>query len=249
MELKRLGDSPNGGTNNIVKQSAAGIQKPAAEGANINKPSLKKRFIFVLLRIIFFYMLASFGIVAYQSYSTQKFREKIAAERAEFMKAYEAQQAQLEQEKKAEGLLQRRPELSVYIDPAQETEVNTRVSSTDLFLQSVKSERVAEGIVDQTQQEQVLDYGAQVAAYDAQIKAQEEAEAAKIAAQEAQRRAQEQNAAYSVKQYQAGQVQSKPKTVVAQPKKVQQQKVVPPNNKKQEQGTQVKKLETRRIFK
>lgn len=163
--------------------------------------------------------------------------------------------------------------LSVEVPPIEQA--GKKAPSTNMLRQAVKGNTVEDG-----QEDQILDYGAQVEAYKAQVKAQEDAQKAKEEAQrkqmEAQLAAQKRTEAdmqkrqealleqqrkqqQQIEQWQQQQQRisssggtSGRRTGTMTPKPVQQPKKTEKKStdteKKEQQTTQINKLETRKIF-
>lgn len=212
MELKPL-------QQNIVNTPAADTKKSAA-GVNNTDGDEKKISKKVGLTIFFVYLAGAIIFIIYSHISFKNFKADIRAKRAAAEKVDE------ERRVKDQDLQQERtiyvPEEAVYDANVQE---QNRVPSTDLFLKAAQAEKGE----DQQAQPQVLDYGAQVAAYEAQVKAKEQQAGVRQAAGTPQTY----TAPVQQRPQQAGAVKSP--TSLIQPEK--------------QQETKLNKLETRRIFK
>lgn len=179
---------------------------------------MKQSKINIKLIAIIIYFILSVSTLIYQKYTTAKVVEK--ADRA-----IQRQKEYSQKVKTEETFI---PEQSLPVNAAVVQEGYTQnVPSTDLFLKAVAAEK---GDAQQQPQPQVLDYGAQVAAYEAQAKAQQE-RATKQVAQQAP--AQQAYTAPAPQQRQA----------------VVNKSAAPLTQQEKEQGTKINKLETRRIFK
>lgn len=174
--------------------------------------------------IIFFLLIALFiSYIVYDSINTKRYLKRIAQERAANQKAYAEEQVRITAEEEAARKVQAEAEEE---RKRYALEEEGKVPSTDLFLKAVQAEK---GDTQQQAQPQILDYGSQVAAYEAQAKAQREAAVRQTAAPQAN--------ATSVPSRQTGAaaVANKNPASLIQPEK--------------QQETKLNKLETRRIFK
>lgn len=211
-ELKPLGEplnKANLNSNAPAEQNQAGA---------LEKDSNKKDYSV----LIFFVLSALFiGFVIYNMVSTKIYLKKVAEKRAAFQKAYAEQQKQIAAEGAAQKRLIPQAEDGFYVEPPVEEQ--KRVSSTELLMKAVEAEKGA--IQTEEQKQQALDYGAQVAAYEAQVKAQQQAAQQKVQQPTLNR---------------ASQPQPTQRANTQQAAATQTQ---------QEGGTKLNKLETRRIFK
>lgn len=209
-ELKPLGEPSNKAnlnSNAPAEQNQAGA---------LEKGNTKKDYSVP----IFFVLVALFiGFVIYNMISTRIYLRKVAEKRAAFQKAYAEQQKQIAAEQKKQERFIPQTQDGFYVDPPVEQQ--NRPSSTDLLMQAASAERQAQ------QQTETLDYGAQVAAYEEQVKAQQQA---------AQQRTQQ------------PQTVNMPRTQ-QQARPAVQTTAKPAAQKTEESGTKINKLETRRIFK
>ena len=175
---------------------------------------MQVRKINIKVIIIIVYFILTFAMLIRQSYTSAEVVKR--AER-EIQRQKEYSEQILTNEKVASPAIK---EIGV-----QERSVES-VPSTDLFLKAVQAEK---GDTQQQAQPQILDYGSQVAAYEAQAKAQREAAVRQTVAPQAN------TTSVPSRQTGAAAVANKNPASLIQPEK--------------QQETKLNKLETRRIFK
>ncbi len=167
----------------------------------------------VIAIVIYFILFVS--VLIYQHYATARVVEK----------ADRAIQRQKEYSQTVTAPAAVAPEQNMQINAAVvQEDYKESVPSTDLFLKAVESEKGEQ----QQGQPQILDYGAQVAAYEAQAKAQQQKAA---------------------QQPQSPQAYTAPLPPQRQTGAVVNRNPAPLTQQEKEQGTKLNKLETRRIFK
>ncbi len=180
---------------------------------------MKQNKINIKVIAVIVYFILFFSVLIYQNYTTTKVVERADRE-IQRQKAY-SEQIRAEEEAAASS--------------SQDVKINTglvqqdyteSVPSTDLFLKAVQAEKGGQA---QQNQPQILDYGAQVAAYEAQANAQK---------------------ATAARQAPTGQVGS-PVSVPSQmgTAAVNNTNTSPRVQAEKQQETKLNKLETRRIFK
>lgn len=174
---------------------------------------MQVRKINIKVIVIIVYFILTFAMLIRQSYTS-----------AEVVK-----RAEREIQRQKEYSAQMKTEEAVAAPAVKNIEVRESsvesVPSTDLFLKAVQAEK---GAQQQQEQPQVLDYGAQVAAYEAQAKAQQQKAVQNTGNQQAY-------TAPLPSQRQTGVAANTNTASSAQPEK--------------QQETKLNKLETRRIFK
>lgn len=182
---------------------------------------MKQNKINIKLIAIIIYFILSVSTLIYQKYTTAKVVEKADS-------AIQRQKEYSESIKTEESVI---PQQSADINAVVvEDNGSQNVPSTDLFLKAVEAEK---GEQQQQAQPQILDYGAQVAAYEAQAKAQQEKAAQQAAARQAT----------------AAQAYTAPMQQQVQPSAAANKMAASPVTAEKPQETKLNKLETRRIFK
>lgn len=178
---------------------------------------MKQNKINIKVIAIIIYFILSVSMLIYQKYATAKVVEKadrVIQRHKQYSQTVQAEQSFTPQEN-----------LPINA-PVEEERYKESVPSTDLFLKAVQAEK---GDTQQQAQPQILDYGSQVAAYEAQAKAQREAAVRQTVAPQAN------TTSVPSRQTGAAAVANKNPASLIQPEK--------------QQETKLNKLETRRIFK
>jgi hypothetical protein len=132
--------------------------------------SPKKAFL-----LFFIYIIALVGFLIYKISADQKWMDDFKARRAAFEKAYAEQEALRAREAAQNGGASVGRGNPFNIAPVQ-MQRQERVSSAELFERAARRQAGPQQV---TRPQEQLDYGAQVEAYRAQLKAQEEAAKAK----------------------------------------------------------------------